>query len=108
MRVWSTTTPAMLAALSDAVRGRVVDGITVQDADAVLELGVDDEQIVHLTLVLDDPAPDRTWPHDKLRAIDRMVRDEGYRLAIDEFVYIGYRRAGAAHGAHPPRHRSSR
>lgn len=100
----STTTPAMLTGLSDAVRGRTIAGITIHDAVAESVLGAEDRPIVRLSLVLDDAAPELdTWPHDALREIDQLVWDTALRLDIEEFVFIKRQGMSAANGRRRPR-----
>lgn len=99
-----TTTPAMLTALAEALRGRTVAGITIHDAVAESVLGADDRPIVRLSLVLDDAAPDLdTWPYDALREIDRLARTTALELGVEEFVYIVREGVSAATGQRRPR-----
>jgi hypothetical protein len=88
----ATTTSATadtLAALSDALRGQVIEGVRVHEASAEITLGADNESIVRLRLVVDDPAPDRgTWPVSAVRAIQRRAWEEAWRLGIPEWAYV--------------------
>jgi hypothetical protein len=85
----TTTRPAKLAALCDALHGQVVAGIRIHDARAELVPGATGETIVRLTLLLDDPpAGAETWPLDALRDTGTRAWDEAARLAIPEWVYV--------------------
>ena len=58
----SDTTPEMLVALADAMRGQVVDGVRVHYAVPKLVSGFDYGPLIHLYVVLDDPADGaETW-----------------------------------------------
>ena len=89
MTAATSTTPAKLAALCDALRGQVVADIRIHDARAELVPGATGETIVRLTLLLDDPAAgENTWPLDALRAMETRAWDEAASLAIPEWVYV--------------------
>lgn len=110
MTAATTTTPAKLAALCDALRGQVVDDIRIHDARAELVPGATGETIVRLTLLLDDPTTgEDTWPLDALRAMETRAWDEAAALAIPEWVYVKHTPLSEA-GAFRPvrRHRTSR
>jgi hypothetical protein len=95
----SRTTTAMLTELADGMRGRVVDGIRIHDARAVLDWGAGNELIVRLTVVIDD-APEELdgWPLDALASIDRVARHEGYRIGIEEWIYVRRRKLSTVEG----------
>lgn len=107
----TTTTPAKLAALCDALRGQVIDGIRIHDARAELVPGATGETIVRLTLLLDDPVPGHdTWPLDALRDMETRAWDKAAALAIPEWVYVKHASLrNAAESFRPARrHRTSR
>jgi hypothetical protein len=100
----SRTTTAMLTELADRMRGRVVDGIRIHDARAVLDWGAGNELVVILTAVVDDPAPGLpTWPLDALRTMDRLAEDEAARIGIEEWVYVHRRTFRAVEDGRLPR-----
>jgi hypothetical protein len=103
----SRTTPAMLAELAGAMRGRVVDGITIHDTDAVLDWGATGDLIVRLTMIVDDAPPgEKIWPLRTLRAIDDVSRDEAERIGIEEWVHVHRRHLKHVEGGVlPHRHR---
>jgi hypothetical protein len=104
----SRTTTAMLTELADAMRDRVVDGIRIHDARAVLDWGAGDDLIVRLTVIIDDAPPELdSWPLDALASIERVARHEGYRIGIEEWVYVRRRRLSTVEGGRL-RHRDSR
>ena len=110
MTAATSTTPTKLAALCDALRGQVLDGVRIHDARAELVPGATGETIVRLTLLLDDPAAgEDTWPLDVLRAMESRAWDEAAALAIPEWVYVKHTPLSDA-GAFRPvrRHRTSR
>jgi hypothetical protein len=108
MTASASTTPTTLTALCDALRGRVVDGISVHDAGAEIVPGATGESIVRLTLVLDDPTAGLdTWPHKAIHAIDKFAWDEAGRLGIAE-VYMKHRPLSAVESSRRSRHRTSR
>jgi hypothetical protein len=106
----TTTTPAKLAALCDALRGQVVAGIRIHDARAELVPGATGETIVRLTLLLDDPpAAAETWPLDALRNMETHAWDEAAQLGIPEWVYVKHAPLSDAGSFRPARrHRTSR
>jgi len=106
----TTTTPAKLAALCDALRGQIVAGVRIHDVRAELVPGATGETIVRLTLLLDDPAVDAdTWPLDTLREMETRAWDEAARLGIPEWVYVKHTPLSDAGTFRPVRrHRTSR
>lgn len=104
MTATTATTPATLAALCAALRGEVVAGIRIHEARAELVPGATGETIVRLTLVLDDPGPDRrTWDLGALRDMETLAWDEAAALSIPEWVYVKHAsvsRAGEPTGGH--------
>lgn len=110
MTAATTTTPAKLAALCDALRGEVVAGIRIHDARAELVPGATGETIVRLTLLLDNPAPGHdTWPLDALRDIETRAWDDAATLAIPEWVYVKHAPLSDPGSFRPTRrHRTSR
>jgi hypothetical protein len=106
----TTTTPARLAALCDALRGQAVADIRIHDARAELVPGATGETIVRLTLLLDDPAAgEDTWPLDALRKMETRAWDEAARLDIPEWVYVKHTPLSDADAFRPVRrHRTSR
>jgi hypothetical protein len=89
-RPTSGATPEMLARLVEAMRGLVVDGIRIHDAQAWTEVDYDGEPMVHLNLLLDDPGPgEPTWPVDTLSAIGRLARQEAWqRIGIPDWIFV--------------------
>lgn len=110
MTAATTTTPAKLAGLCDALRGQIVNGIRLHDARAELVPGATGETIVRLTLLLDDPmAGEDTWPLDALRDMETRAWDEAAGLAIPEWVYVKHTPLSDAGTFRPARrHRTSR
>ena len=106
----TTTTPAKLAALCDALRGQTVAGVRIHDVRAELVPGATGETIVRLTLLLDDPAAgEDTWPLDALREMETRAWDEAARLGIPEWVYVKHTPLSDAGAFRPARrHRTSR
>jgi hypothetical protein len=85
----TVTTPAKLAALCEALRGRVIDGILIHDTRTEIVPGATGEPIVRVTLILDDPESRRhTWSLDALRSMETQAWDEAARLEITEWVYV--------------------
>lgn len=110
MTAATTTTPAKLAALCEALRGQAVADIRIHDARAELVPGATGETIVRLTLLLDDPAAgEDTWSLEALREMETRAWDEAARLGIPEWVYVKHAPLSDAGAFRPARrHRTSR
>ncbi len=81
------TTPEMLVALAEAMRGQVIDGVLIHDAVAELVPRVDTAQIVHLYVLLDDPIrPATTWPTETCSRVGDLAYREGGHIGIEEYV----------------------
>jgi hypothetical protein len=85
----ATTSAETLAALCAALRGQVVAGVRIHEARAEVKPGSDDEPIVRLTLLVDDPKRGRdTWAVETVRAIEGRARREAWSLGMSEWVYV--------------------
>jgi hypothetical protein len=79
----------MLTALADALRGRTVDGVHIYDALVERDIGTDNEPIVRVTLLLDNPRPDLpTWPVRTVSALDDLARRVAWDLGIPDWLRI--------------------
>jgi hypothetical protein len=83
------TMAEMLTALADALRGRTVDGVHIYDALVERDLGIDNEPIVRVTLLLDNPRPGLpTWPVGTIRSLDDLSRRVAWDLGIVDWLPI--------------------
>jgi hypothetical protein len=78
----------MLARLVDAVRGQVVEGIRIHDAQTSIDIDINGEPVVHLRMLVDDPPPgELTWPVDTIFAMMRFAREVAWhRIGIPDQV----------------------
>jgi hypothetical protein len=81
--------PETLDGLADAIRGRVVEGVRIHDAQAFTDVDTDGEPVVRLRVLVGNPrAGERTWPVETHRAINRLARQEAARLGVTDWVYV--------------------
>jgi len=85
----SGATPEMLARLVDAMRGQVVEGVRIHDAQTSIDIDINGEPVVHLRLLIDDPPPgEPTWPVETIFRMMRLARDVAWhQIGIPDQVW---------------------
>lgn len=77
-------TDDMVEALAQSLRGQVIEGFRIHEAQVLRKLGAYLQSIVQVRVLLDDPADDEPlWP---FAALDRAIQRRADDLGIEEDV----------------------
>lgn len=95
----SNTTPEMLDALVNALRGQVIDDVRIHDAKAEITSGSDFEPVVRVSVLLDNPPLSAgTWSTSTLMAIQDKAWEISKQLGISDWSYVTHIALNEAEG----------